>query len=159
MPKVKAFLLVILFLTAACSQQKAPQTAAAVPDNEENRRAAARQYLAIVPPQEMLQELSGRMAQMMPENKRKIFLEVMGDKSLQDAMYRITEEGVVKHFTLSEIKALTAFYSSRDGNAVLHKFGPYMADILPPIKKKLIVTLQQALKNEQVKQPQAQGTR
>ena len=129
MLKMKSFLLLfILILAVACSEQKAPQPAAApaaVADNEESRQAAAKQYLEAVPPKELLSQMSEKVVKMLPEKNQKVFLEVMNSQSMQDAAYRITLNGIVKHFTVKEINALTAFYGSAEGKSISKKFPEY----------------------------------
>lgn len=153
MPKMKALLfLLILVLVAACSEQKAPQPAAgpaAVADNEENRQVAAKQYLEAVPPQEMLSQMSEKIVKMLPEKSQKVFLEVMNSKSMQDATYRISLNGLVKHFTINEIKAMTEFYGSPVGKSINKKFPAYMADAMPQINQEVLAALQKATKEEQ----------
>ena len=160
MLRVKSLLLLlVLLVAAACSEQKAPQpvaAAAAVADNEANRQAAAKEYLAVSPPQEMLTEMSGKVVKMLPEKSQKVFLEVMNSKSLQEATYNITLKALVKHFTVSELKAMTAFYGSPEGRAIHKKFGDYMADVMPEVNKKVIAALQKVKQEEGPQEPQGQ---
>ena len=85
-------LLLILALVAACGQQQAPPATGPVADNEANRAAAAKLYLKVAPPQELLTDMSDNVVKILPENQRKMFLDVMQSKSLQDATYRISLE-------------------------------------------------------------------
>jgi hypothetical protein len=153
------FLLLILVLTVACSEQKAPQPAAkpaAVADNEENRQAAAKHYLEAVPPKELLMQMSERVVKMLPEKSQKTFLEVMNSQSMQDATYRISLDGLVKHFTVNEINALTAFYGSPEGKSISKKFPEYMAEAMPKINQEVIAALQKVKDQEEPKAPQGQ---
>lgn len=163
MPKMKSLLLLLLVmaLVAACSEQKAPAKPAVAPgpvaDNEENRLAAAKQHLEVVPPQELLSEMSEKVVKMLPEKSQKVFLEVMHGKPLQEATYRISLNALVKHFTVNEIKALTAFYGSPEGKAIRKKFPAYMADVMPQINQEVIAALQKAKQEEQgAQEPQGQ---
>lgn len=159
MLKVKSFLLLfILILAVACSEQKAPQPAAApaaAADNEENRQAAAKHYLEVVPPQELLTQMSERVVKMLPEKNQKVFLEVMNSKGMQDATYRISLNGLVKHFTVKEINALTAFYGSPEGKSISKKFPEYMSEAMPLINQEVIGALQK-IKDQEPKEPQEQ---
>ena len=161
MLRVKSLLLLlVLLVAAACSEQKAPQPVAApapaVADNEANRQAAAKQYLEVSPPQEMLTEMSGKVVKMLPEKSQKVFLEVMKSKSLQEATYNITLKALVKHFTVNELKAMTAFYGSPEGKAIRKKFGDYMADVMPEVNKEVITALQKVKQEEGAQEPQGQ---
>lgn len=153
-------LLLVLLVAAACTEQKAPQPAAApapVADNEENRQAAAKQYLEVAPPQELLTEISEKVVKMLPEKSQKVFLEVMKSKSLQDATYNITLKALVKHFTVNELKAQTAFYGSPEGKSIHKKFGEYMVDIMPQVNQEVIAALQKAKQEpEGTQEPQGQ---
>lgn len=162
MLRVKSFLLLLLVLLAAvaCSEQKAPQpgaTPAATADSEASRQAAAKQYLEASPPQEMLTEMSNKVVKMLPEKSQKVFLEVMQSKSLQEATYSITLKALVKHFTVTELKAMSAFYGSPEGRDIHKKFGDYMADVMPEINKEVLAALQKVKQEqESAKEPQGQ---
>ncbi|MCL4501022.1 MAG: DUF2059 domain-containing protein [Deltaproteobacteria bacterium] len=147
MLRVKSLLLLLVLLAAAaCSEQKAPQPLAkpaAPADTEENRQAAAKQYLEAAPPQELLTEMSGRVVKMLPEQSQKPFLEVMNSKSLRESTYNITLKALVKHFTVHELKAMTAFYGSPEGKSIRQKFGDYMGEVMPQVNKEVIAALQQ----------------
>ena len=134
-------LLLILALVAACGEPKAPSSAAPVADNEANRTAAAKQYLEVAPPQELLTDMTDKVVKILPENQRKMFLGVMQTKSLQDATYRISLNALVKHFTVNELKAMTAFYSTPEGKSIRPKLSIYMADIMPQISKEVVEAL------------------
>jgi len=152
-------LLLILALMAACSEQKAPQPAASsapMADTEENRQAMAKKHLEVVPPQELLTEMSNKVVKMLPEKSQKMFLEVMNGKALQEATYRITLNSLVKHFTVDELKALTAFYGSPEGKAIRNKYGDYMADVMPQVNQEVIAALQQVKDKQEPKEPQGQ---
>jgi hypothetical protein len=161
MPKMKSLLLpLILVLALACSEQKAPQPAAApaaVADNEESRQAAAKQYLEAVPPQELLSQMSEKVVKMLPEKSQKVFLEVMNSKSMQEATYRISLNGLVKHFTVAEIKAMAAFYGSPDGKSISKKFPAYMSEAMPLINQEVITALQKVkLDKQEAEEPHGQ---
>ena len=161
MLRVKSLLLLlVLMVAAACSEQKAPQpvaTPSPAADSEENRQAAAKQYLEVAPPQELLTEMSERVVKMLPDKSQKVFLEVMKSKNLQEATYSITLKALEKHFTVNELKALTAFYGSPEGKSVRKKFGVYMADVMPQINQEVIVALQKAKQEQEgSKEPQGQ---
>jgi hypothetical protein len=149
-------LLLILALVGACGEPKAPSSATPVADNEANRTAAAKHYLEVAPPQELLTDMTDKVVKILPENQRKMFLSVMQAKSLQDATYRISLNALVKHFTVNELKAMTAFYSTPEGKSIRPKLSLYMADIMPQISKEVVEALTKAEKEEQAKSPQGQ---
>lgn len=155
MIKMKSLLLLlILALTAACADQKTTQTTAPVADNEENRLAAAKEYLKVLPPQEMLAEMSTKVVKMLPEKQHKVFLGVMSSKSLEEATYRISLKALAKHFTVNELKAMTTFYGSPDGKSSWRKLSSYMGDIMPQINQEVVTSLKKVEQEEQAKSPQ-----
>jgi hypothetical protein len=155
--RIKTLMIVlILALVAACGEPKAPSSTAPVADNEANRTTAAKQYLEVAPPQELLTDMTDKVVKILPENQRKMFLSVMQAKSLQDATYRISLNALVKHFTVNELKAMTAFYSTPEGKSIRPKLSLYMADIMPQISKEVVEALTKAEKEEQAKSPQSQ---
>ncbi len=157
--KMKALiLLVILALAAACGEQKAPQTAAPVADNEENRLAAAKKYLEVSPPKEMLNDLASKVAPTLPEKNRKSFVDLVSSKDMQEATYRISLNGLVKHFTVNEINALTAFYGSPEGKSVRQKFGDYMADVMPQVVQEVAKAMKDMQEQQQPKASPEQKT-
>ena len=159
MSERKSLLLLLgVLVAAACSEQKAPPSVAApAADNEENRQAAAKQYLAVAPPQELLTEMSHKVVKMLPEKSQKVFLEVMQSKSLQETTYDITLKALVKHFTVNELHAMTAYYGSPEGKSIRQKYGDYMSDVMPQVNKEVIAALQKIKPEpEAASEPQGQ---
>ena len=145
MIKMKSLLLLlILVLVAACTEQKATQTGAPVADNEENRLAAAKEYLKIAPTQDMLKDLTSSFAGKLPEPMQKKFNEVMASQALKDSTYQITFKALVKHFTVNELKAMTAFYSSPEGKSIRQKMMPYMGEVMPQVYQEVAKTMKEA---------------
>ena len=60
----------------------------------------------------------------------------------------------MKHFTVNELKAMTAFYSTPEGKSIRPKLGVYMADIMPQISKEVVDALTKAEAAEKAKSPQ-----
>src|SRR4030042_1648886 len=89
--------LFLIILAAACGDKSA--STGPVADTPENRKAAAQRYLEAVPPQELLRNITGSMIQRLPEQHRKQLQEAMDDKELLKNINRISEDGLVKHFT------------------------------------------------------------
>jgi hypothetical protein len=42
-----------------------------------------------------------------------------------------------------EIEALTRFYSSSEGKAIMKKFGPYMGDLTPQVQAEILRALRE----------------
>ncbi|MCX5893402.1 MAG: DUF2059 domain-containing protein, partial [Deltaproteobacteria bacterium] len=64
---------------------------------------------------------------------------------------------LVKHFTVTELKAMSAFYGSPEGRAIHKKFGDYMADVMPEVNKEVLAALQKVNQEQEgSKEPQGQ---
>jgi hypothetical protein len=136
MTKGKWFLALFLIILAAACGDKSTSTGP-VADTPENRKAAAKRYLEAVPPQELLKNITGGMAQRIPEQYKKQFQEAMDDKELLKNTSRINEEGLVKHFTPDEINAMANFFGSPAGKSARVKYSPYMMEIMPQINEEV----------------------
>ena len=145
MIKMKSLLLLLmLVLAAACTEQNATQTGAPGADNEENRLAAAKEYLKIAPAQDMLKDMTASFAGKLPDQVQKKFNEVMASKDLQDSTYQITLKALVKQFTVNELKAMSAFYSSPEGKSIRQKMGPYMSEVMPQVYQEVAKAMKEA---------------
>lgn len=146
MRSLRNFMVVgLLLITSACS---GTGQVASLPDNPENRATAAKKCIEAMPPKDMLQGLSSRVAPNMPEKDRKVFLEVMGSPDLEKETSRIMEEGLAKNFTVGELTAMTAFYGSPEGKSAAKKFGPYMAGVMPQIQQEIKKRMDEKQKQE-----------
>ena len=118
---------------ACCTSEKA-SSPTVVDDTPENRRHAAEEYLRVVPPADLMKDTAAKVGETMPDSVRQSFVRRMTEdldvEPLKDAMVN----SMVKHFTVGEINALTAFYGSPEGKSVMKKFGLYMADVMPVLQ-------------------------
>ncbi len=113
------FLLIIA--ASACSDGRQGQLARPLPDTSENRTQLAKQYLAIMPPGQMLHGAADIAAKAMPEQKRKIFMDLMYSKGLEESTYLVELDTLVNRFTAAELQALIAFYGSPEGKSAQEK--------------------------------------
>lgn len=132
--KLAAIALAVLVLPAGAMGQ-APDTPAA-------RRDAALQYLASVPIESIVDDLVAALAQQLPAARRDEFVRLMRKLIPLDTMKSLTVEGVVKHFTVAEIEAMTKFYGSTEGKSIMKKLGPYMGDLMPQIQAEVLRALE-----------------
>jgi hypothetical protein len=146
--------LVLVVMASACSDKSQSPAAKALPDNPENRIVVAKQYLEVMPPKEMLHEVANRVAPTLPEQNRKLFMDVMNSAGIEQAADRITLDGLVKYFTVDELKAMVAFYGSPTGKSAYKKFAPYMGEIMPQIQQEVRKAVA-AAKEQEPKEPQA----
>ena len=98
-------------------------------DMPENRIEAAKTYLELVPVERMAENVARNIMLIIPEEKRELFRkgvsEGLAEAGIEDIMVKI----VAKHFSASEIDAMTAFYGSPEGKAIERKLPGYTADI------------------------------
>jgi hypothetical protein len=151
----KRYLLVILVMVmaSACSDTRPGQSAKSLPDNPENRAVVAKQYLEIMKPKEMLQSVAGRVVPRLPEQDRKSFTDIMNSPDIEKAAYRITLDGLVKHFTVGELNAMLVFYGSPDGQSAAKKYGSYLGEIMPQIQQEVKKAVEEVQKQQDPKKP------
>ena len=136
---------VLMVMASACSDTGPGQSAKSLPDNPENRTVVAKQYLEIMKPKEMLQSVANRVVPRLPEKDRKSFTDIMNSPAIEQSAYRITLDGLVKHFTVGELNAMLAFYGSPEGQSAAKKYSGYVGEIMPQIQqevKKAVETAQ-----------------
>jgi len=112
-------------------------------DTPANRLAAAREYLKAAPPAEMIESTVAQLAARLPENRRDEFRKALAKVLSSEHLEEITLQAIVKHFTVKEIKALTAFYGSPEGRSISKKFTAYMADVMPAIQQEVNEALEE----------------
>jgi hypothetical protein len=103
----------------------------ALDDSPQNRSQQADRYLEVVPPQSMMNDMSSKMAETLPEDQRDQFKTLL-TKHLD--ITRVTEAikaAMVKTFTAEELKALADFYGSEVGKSAMSKMGAYMSEVMP----------------------------
>jgi Uncharacterized protein conserved in bacteria (DUF2059) len=155
----KRYLLVILVMVmaSACSDTRPGQSAKSLPDNPENRTVLAKQYLEIMKPKDMLQSVAGRVVPRLPEKDRKPFTDIMNSPAIEESAYRITLDGLVKHFTVGELNAMLAFYGSPDGQSASKKYGSYLGEIMPQIQQEVKKAVAEVEKQQAPQKPAAPG--
>jgi hypothetical protein len=134
---MKRLSLFVLFLAALSAAHGQKLTTPAVADTPANRMVAAKRYLKAVPPADMVTETIERVAAQIPEDRREDFKKALSKVVNSQRIEALTLEAVTKHFTVREINALTAFYSSPEGMSISKKFGQYMEDIMPALQDEL----------------------
>jgi hypothetical protein len=130
MPSFARLIVLGLFMTVSLP-------ALALEDTPENREREVGRYLKTMPPEEMMADMSNKLAATLPEAQRESFIRMM-TKNLD--MARVTgamKEGMVKTFSADELHALADFYSSPVAKSALAKMGNYMAEVMPVLMTEL----------------------
>jgi hypothetical protein len=151
--KRSLLILLVLVMASACSDSKPGQPAKSLSDTPENRAVLAKQYLEIMKPKELLESVTKRVAPRLPEKDRKTFTDTMNSPDMEKTAYRITLDGLVKHFTVGELNAMLAFYGSPDGQAAAKKYGAYIGEIMPQIQTEVKKAIAAAEKQQEPEKP------
>lgn len=113
-------------------------TALAFEDTKENREKECERYLKATPPAEIMQNMAEKMAMNFPPEQRQEFKDVMTKHLDLRALTKAMKEGMVKHFTADELKALADFYETPVGKSAMAKMGDYSADVMPTIEAEVM---------------------
>jgi hypothetical protein len=117
-------------------------------DTEETRRREAERYLQAIPPKVMFNDMAEKMAENMPPSERDTFKQTMTSQLNVAAVTAAMMNGLVKHFTTDELKALADFYGSAVGKSAMQKFPAYMTELMPTLEREI------RRAQERVNQPQ-----
>ena len=126
--------IVLLALLPVCLFA-APATAEDLPDTPANRYLAAEAYLKVSPLDPMVEETTGELLKVISPEHHAVFRESMNRIMDRINLEELTINALVKHFTVKEINAMTAFYGSPEGQSILRKFPVYMKEIMPQIMR------------------------
>jgi len=126
-------------LAALACQPSAP---ASLEDTPENRNAQIERYLQAMPPESLLEDIVSKMSARMPEAQRTQFLGLMTKQFDTAKLRTVMHDGMAKHFTADEVRALADFYGSSLGKSAMGKFGGYMADVMPAIQAEIVAAVE-----------------
>jgi hypothetical protein len=146
--------LLLLVIVSACSEAKQDHLTQSMPDTPENRTVLAKRYLTIASPGELLHGAADIAVKSFPEQDRKIFLDVMYSKSLEETMYRFELDNLVNKFTLNELQALVTYYGSTGGKSAQQKLGSLTMDVLRQTQEEVKKAMEVAKKQQPIPQPQ-----
>lgn len=142
---MRAILFAVL-LSCACP-------ALAIEDTPENRYKQIERYMEVVPPREMLNDITKNLSRNYPPNQRYQFRTILMSHVNIDTLVKAMNESMAKHFTAAEIKALADFYSTDAGQSAMKKMGVYMADVMPVVQAEVA----RAFKKFQEQEERAHG--
>lgn len=148
MPAFAARLLALALLVAL------PSAAFALDDTPETRAVQAERYLAAVPPQTMLNDMSTKMAQSLPEEQRAGFMALMTKHLDIGRITAAIKAAMVKTFSADELKALADFYGSEVGKSAMAKMGVYMSEVMPATLNEVQRALEKAQSEAHPKIPE-----
>jgi hypothetical protein len=109
----------------------------ALEDTPQNREREVSRYLKAMSPEEMMADMTNKVAATLPAEQRDGFIKMM-TKYLD--MARVTaavREAMVKSFSADELQALADFYSSPVAKSAMGKMGNYMAEVMPVVMREI----------------------
>ena len=127
----------IRFVMAAALVLLLASQAFCLDDTEANRKVQVERYLKAVPPAELFQDMTEKLATLVPPENREMFKATMSKNLDLNAITKATSDAMVKHFTADELAALANFYGSPVGKSAMKKFADYMADVMPTLQEEL----------------------
>ena len=145
--------LLLLVIASACSEAKQGQPTQSLPDTPENRTVLAKRYLIIAPPGQLMHGAADIAVKSFPEQDRKIFLDVMYSKALEEAIYRFELDKMVNKFTLKELQALVAYYGAPEGKSAQEKLGSLTMEVMIQLQQEVKKAMEVAKKQQQAPQP------
>ena len=116
-------------------------------------------YLEVNSIDEMMNQMMTEIMKQIPEDRREVFLTVWKNSFDKNELQSVMSNTMCQTFSLEEINALTAFYSSPEGKSVMKKMPRYMAELMPYIQALNQRAIQSAIeefqkrKNEESKTP------
>jgi len=131
----------ILSIAVTCDRVSAP---CAVEDTPENRSAQVDRYFEAMPPENLWKGMVDNMATRMPDEQRARFVEMVTKQFDAAKLRSIMHDGMEKHFTADEIRAMADFYGSELGKSATAKFGTYMADVMPAVQSEVVAAVRKA---------------
>jgi hypothetical protein len=146
--------LLLLVFASACSEAKQGQPTQSLSDTPENRTVLAKRYLTIVPPGELMHGAADIAVKSFPEPDRKIFLDIMYSKALEESIYRFQLEKMVNKFTINELQALVTYYGSPAGKSAQEKLGSLSMEVMTQLQHEVKKALEVAKKQQPAPQPQ-----
>jgi len=128
----------VLLAALACQ----PSEPAPLEDSPENRNAQIDRYLQAMPPETLLGDIVSKMSARMPDEQRARFVDSMKKQFDVAKLTTVMRDGMAKHFTADEVRALADFYGSPLGKSAMAKFGTYMADVMPAIQAEILAAVE-----------------
>jgi hypothetical protein len=143
MPSFARLVFFGLFMTASLP-------ALALEDTPQNREREVSRYLKAMSPEEMMADMSNKVAATLPPEQREVFITMMTKHLDMARLTAAMRQGMVKSFSADELQALADFYSSPVAKSAVAKMGTYMAEVMPIV----ITEIQAAAEKAQMEQAQ-----
>lgn len=113
-----------------------PMTVLAQSDNDEAKRLdLAKQMHVIKPVQPEIEDAVRMLALRIPEDRREIFISKMLNAFDQKTLNGISVKAMAETFTVDELEAMIAYFSSEEGRSIDKKMPVYWALVKPEIAK------------------------
>jgi hypothetical protein len=128
----------ILFAVVTLSMMLSCAAYAGTPDADHDARdKEAKLFLKASPPQALVDQMLDGLS----KNPQAQFTaaDIASIKSSVDygALGKAMEDSLVKNFTVDELKTMTKFFGSPEGQSITKKMPAYMADVAPVLQQQL----------------------
>lgn len=125
-------------------------------DDMDARLKAARDYESTTPVIALMDNMIEEFKKNPQIGEDPAMMDVMFGAMDKQAMKEDTIKLMAKHFTVDELKALTAFYASPEGKSVMKKMPVYMSESMPIIQREVMKGMA-AVQAELIRRQQEQG--
>lgn len=111
--------------------------ALALDDSNANRLQQAERYIAAMPPEGVLKDVTNSMSMNLPPEKRQEFKDLLLEYLDISTLSNTMKASLVKVYTADELAVLADFYELPIAKSAMQKMGLYMADVMPAIQAEL----------------------
>jgi hypothetical protein len=118
-------------------------------DDMTKRLEAAAAYERTTPTDQMMDSMFIEMKKSPQLNLTDEDIEIAKASINQEELRTFVIQAMAKNFTEAELKSLTAFYGSIEGQSILKKFPVYLADIMPYVQQVSVNAAMTALQKKQ----------
>ncbi len=143
----RRFAIVTMMLLFGARSLIGQEAHVALEDTPENRAKAASDYLKVASIEDLLNDVTEKVALQLPAPNRELFKSLMTKHIDKAALREATQRALTKYFTVDELQAMTSFYSTPQGKSILKKMGLYTAEVMPVIQSQVATGLQAALQD------------
>lgn len=106
-------------------------------DTDENRLKAAQEHQEVSLLKTTLGKALQDMSKQFPLEQQEDFVKYMQENIGFDVVEQKAVRAMADHFTVQEIRALTKFYRSPEGNSINQKYDEYLGDIMPVVQTQI----------------------
>ena len=107
-------------------------------DTEASRKTAALELVRVYPQSQIVDDMVDVLGAKMTRDQKFLFSEMLQHEMDWKLVDSANADALARNFTLAEIQAMTDFYGSPEGQAIMSKMGVYMAQLMPVIQRETL---------------------